>query len=96
MTLTTPWKEPMMSQTSNLADGLNDLRESLQADGADLEFKGVHDDVATVRLVVGPETCLECIVPKPILEAVVLVALQRHDASIGRVEVIDPRLPDPV
>ncbi|HKP17919.1 MAG TPA: hypothetical protein VJT84_05520 [Gaiellaceae bacterium] len=80
-----------MTPASQLAAGLADLRESLQADGADLELEGVEDGVATVRLLVGPETCLECIVPKPILESVVLVALQKHDASIARVDVVDPR-----
>jgi hypothetical protein len=74
--------------------GLADLRASLQADGADLMLESVDDGVATVRLVVGPETCLECIVPKPVLESVVLVALTKHDDSITSIDLIDPRLSD--
>jgi hypothetical protein len=74
------------------AAGLVDIRESLRADGADLELEGVVGGVATVRLVVGPETCLVCIVPKSILESLVLVALKKHDDSIAAVEVIDPRV----
>ena len=77
---------------SSAAAALADLQASLQADGADLKFEGIHAGVATVRLVVGPETCLECIVPKPILESVVLVALKKHDDSITSIKMIDPRL----
>jgi hypothetical protein len=85
-----------MTERTKLVDSLAGLRESFQADGADLELERVDGALATVRLVVGAETCLECIVPKPILESIVLVALQKGDPSIGRVEVIDPRPEDPV
>lgn len=82
-----------MSQYEHLADALYDLKESLHADGADLALDGVCGGVAQIRLIVGPETCLGCIVPKEVLESVVLVALRKHDQSISGVAVVDPRSP---
>ena len=55
-------------------------------------LEDVRYGVAQVRLIVGPDTCLECIVPKQILESVLLIALQKEDTSISCVAVVDPRL----
>lgn len=72
-----------------------DLRSALQADGADLELKGVENGVAGVRLLLGPETCLECIMPKQALEQILLASLRGSgDHQVERVELDDPRLED--
>ena len=67
------------------------LREGFQADAADLEVVSVADGVALVRLVVTDETCLECIVPGPILRQVVEASVRQAVPGVSRVEVEDPR-----
>lgn len=50
---------------------ITEIRKSLQADGVDLEALELDDGIAKFRLVVGSETCQECILPKH------MVALRR-------------------
>jgi len=76
----------------DLMPGFADLQLALQADGADLALEKVRDGVATVRLILGPQACLDCIMPKETLEGMLLVSLRKSEEAIGRVEVIDPRL----
>lgn len=67
------------------------LREGFQADGADLELVGVEGGRARVRLLVTEETCLECIVERPILEQVVAAALQASCPELSGIDLEDPR-----
>jgi hypothetical protein len=82
-----------MDSAARAAEALSGLQSGLRADGADLVLEDVRDGVAHVRLIVGPETCEECIVPKAMLEPVVLMALQDGDPTITSVSVDDPREP---
>lgn len=74
-----------------LSSGVKDIRESLQADGADLEALGLEDRVAKFRLLVGPETCQECILSKNILEQILVRTLQRTMPQVNSVQLDDPR-----
>lgn len=67
------------------------MKEALQADGADLEATALSGDVATVRLVVGPETCMDCIMPKEFIEEILLTEIRSHFPDITTVAVEDPR-----
>ncbi len=71
----------------------DELRTALQADGADLALERVSDGVATVRLILGAESCLECIMPKQTLEGILLASLAQSGAGVQRVELLDPRIP---
>lgn len=75
----------------NLTGELDALAEALRADGADLSLDYVRAGTARVRLVVGPSTCTDCILPKEHLESVLLTVLSRADATITAVELVDPR-----
>ena len=66
------------------------LKETLQADGADLELDGVEDGVASVRLILGPEACLECIMPKDTIERILLTSLAKSQ-PVTSVRLDDPR-----
>lgn len=79
--------------SSDIPD-LEALRGSLQSDGADLELVRVHEEVATVKLLLGPDCCADCILPRATLERVLLVAVARQHPSVKRVELIDPRESD--
>jgi Fe-S cluster biogenesis protein NfuA len=67
------------------------LRQTLLADGADLKLIEVAADFATVELLFGPETCVECILPRSSLMRILQVALRREYPGVQRVELIDPR-----
>lgn len=82
-----------MSSVAKAAEALSSLQSGLRADGADLVLEDVRNSIAHVRLVVGPETCQECIVPKEMLEPMVLTALQEGDSTITSVAFDDPREP---
>jgi Fe-S cluster biogenesis protein NfuA len=74
-----------------LSGGIKDIRESLQADQADLEVLGLEDGIAKFRLLVGPETCHECILSKSILEQILVRSLQRTMPQVNSVQLDDPR-----
>jgi Fe-S cluster biogenesis protein NfuA len=75
-----------------LEAGLNDIRESIQADHADLEVIGLDGSTARVRLVITPDTCRECIVSKSILESIMLESLRDTMPEVSAVELEDPRV----
>jgi Fe-S cluster biogenesis protein NfuA len=77
---------------ARLEAGLNDVRESLQADHADLEVIGLHGTTAKVRLVLTPDTCRECIVSKAVLESIMLESLRDTLPEVSAVELDDPRV----
>lgn len=70
---------------------LADLRAALQADGGDLDVVLVTDARVDVRLVVGPETCEDCILPQDALERIVGARL-RSALAVDDVRLEDPRV----
>ena len=80
-----------MSSLEQAERALEGLREGFQADGADLHLLSLEGGTARVRLLVTEETCLECIVPGPILVQVITAALKQALPDLIRVEVDDPR-----
>ncbi len=80
-----------LEKREQLAAVLSEIRESLQADGADLDVLGLEGSTARVRLLVGPSTCQECIMPKDFLQDIMLMRLQEEVPGVSRVELDDPR-----
>lgn len=76
---------------ASLSEALEELRIPLQADGADYQLEGVYEGIARVRLILGSETCKECIMSKPILEKIMTATFVRHHVPVSGVELIDPR-----
>ncbi len=81
---------------NQLMAALQDVQESLQADHADLEVIGLNGTAADLRLVFNEQTCLECIVNKDLLQAIMLMSLQRSLPHITEVRLEDPRDARPV
>jgi hypothetical protein len=75
----------------SLATELDTVANTLRADGADLSLDGVNAGTARVRLVFGPDTCTDCILPRQHLEDVLLAVLSKADPSITAVALVDPR-----
>lgn len=81
----------MSDSKAELNAALDDLRMGFNADGADLEVVEAGDTAVTVRLVITEETCLECIVPKPVLVQILQSSVRKKFPNIQTVELIDPR-----
>lgn len=75
----------------SLASELSTLADTLREDGADLSLDGVHAGTARIRLVLGPSTCTECVMPREHLESVLLAVLSKADTTITAVELVNPR-----
>lgn len=67
------------------------MREAIQADGADLEVKGIDGSVAHIALVFGPEVCEDCILPKDMLQTMLLSAVKDTLPEISEIVLDDPR-----
>lgn len=78
-------------EREQIATALAGIREALQADEADMEVDGLEGSTARVRLLIGPSTCMECIMPKEHLEQIMLVMIQDAMPHVDRVELEDPR-----
>ena len=74
---------------------IEQFRPGMQADGADLLLDDVADGVVRVRLVFGPDTCEECILPPADLAAHLQVVLQEQVPAVTRVVVEEQRPAQP-
>jgi Fe-S cluster biogenesis protein NfuA len=70
---------------------VEDLRPSLQANGGDLVFERYEEGIVHLRLELTDEACLDCILPKPILEQVVTQAAREREPGVLGAELVDPR-----
>jgi hypothetical protein len=70
---------------------LAEIREPFNADGADVVLDGFEGGVARFRLVFGPDTCQECILPKPHIERVIRAILTDFKVDFQDVSLVDPR-----
>jgi hypothetical protein len=86
-----PSSDGASTPESTVVDALAALRSGFQTDGADLLVESVTDGHVVIRLVVSDETCLDCIVPKAMLEGVLTTRLAQQVPGFEQVELIDPR-----
>ena len=75
-----------------LTEALVRARALVQADGADLELVRVDDGDVSLRLLLVEAGCAECVMPKQVLEGVVLDILRETVPSVRAVHVDDPRV----
>ncbi len=70
---------------------LVDVREPLQADGADLQFIDFTEGTVALRLVLDGVECAECVLPRETLEAVILHQMKTRIPSVTAIRLEDPR-----
>jgi Fe-S cluster biogenesis protein NfuA len=77
----------------DVANALGDVRLLVEGDGAGLELVSVEPSTGTVqlRLLLEGVSCLECVMPRPILEDVATNVLRRKVPDVARVSIEDPR-----
>ena len=70
---------------------LEPLAEGFRADGADLAVEEASEEQVTVRLVVSPATCHECIMPAEVITRVLESAVREKFPELERFLFIDGR-----
>lgn len=69
---------------------LEPFRKTLQADGADLQVNNVDTENITMELVVADETCLDCIVAKPIMSNIIESQLKKCGIPFENLNLVYP------
>jgi len=67
------------------------LDELVRADGAHFELVGVEQARVQLRLVIDDDACAECVVPRPLLEAIALDHVRAALPDVTSVAIDDPR-----
>lgn len=75
----------------DLEGALTPVRETLQADGADVQVAGWNSRVLTLDLRLETVECADCVLPRESLEQTMLLLLQPSLPSLQEVRVTDPR-----
>ena len=81
----------MTDASPALLAAVDEVKELVAADGGDMLLAGVDGTTAKLQLVVENSNCVECIMPREILEQITLDILQRGGAGIDSVTIDDPR-----
>ena len=79
-----------MDETT-ITPALDELRGLVQADGADMTVTSVDGSTVNLQLVVETASCVECVMPREILEQVALNIFQRNGVDADPVVIDDPR-----
>lgn len=76
-----------MNRTT-IAEALETLRPSLDADGFELELVSTADDGSIgVVLRARPDACLDCLVPEETMVKIIERAVQERDPEVRRVDL---------
>lgn len=70
---------------------LSTFRPGFQTDGYDITVKTVDENMVTMKLVLTPEACLDCIMPKGYLEKVFSDGIEKKTMRPIKVILDDPR-----
>lgn len=82
--------------SSGLLDGqimtaLHNVRLALQADQADVAVVGLDGSTLNLDLIIGPDTCTDCMMPRPVLEDIMLRHVRASMPLVQHVSLNDPR-----
>jgi Fe-S cluster biogenesis protein NfuA len=80
-----------MTDQDTITPALDEVRSLVQADGGDMLLTSVDGATVNLQLVVEGAECVECIMPRDILEQITLDILQRNAVAVDAVHIDDPR-----
>ena len=66
---------------------LQTFRDVLAADGYLLDWSLSDADRVTIRIAAGPEACADCLVPLPVMEAIMMDALAPTPYALDHIEL---------
>ena len=82
----------MKIDESAIALALDEPRSLVQADGADMRLLGVDDaGIVSLELILEGASCAECVLPRGLLEQIVLDMLMKKTNAVAGVTIKDPR-----
>ena len=71
----------------DLRDALQQLRDVLAGDGNDLDCAQKARGEVAVKVVAGPDACADCLVPQPIMAAILSDALNPTPYTLESIEL---------
>ena len=71
----------------DLTDALQQLRDVLTGDGYDLDWALNERNQVSVKVVAGPDACADCLVPQPIMAAILADALSSTPYQLRSIEL---------
>lgn len=71
----------------DLTDALQQLRDVLTGDGYDLDWALNERNQVSVKVVAGPDACADCLVPQPIMAAILADALSSTPYRLQSIEL---------
>ncbi|MBV9383017.1 MAG: hypothetical protein JOY82_24915 [Streptosporangiaceae bacterium] len=77
----------MSEGPQDLEEALQRLRDVLSGDGYGLDWSLGEDSRVTIRIVAGEGACADCLVPLPLMEAIMSDALAPTAYALGRIEL---------
>ena len=66
----------------SIEEALQPIRKSLQADGYDLVVNNFQEGVLSVEVQAGPQACVECLVPKEMMELMIQQSVKTLARSV--------------
>jgi len=70
-----------------LEKALSGVKESLAADGYELAYEQPQEGTINIVIKAGPNACAECLVPKSILEQMILRDLSENGVPYKKVNI---------
>jgi Fe-S cluster biogenesis protein NfuA len=81
----------MMIDAATITPALDEVRSLVQADGGDMVLTAIDGGTVQLRLVVEGASCVECVMPREILEQIALDVFHRAVPAVSTVTIDDPR-----
>ena len=80
-----------MIESATIEPALEEVRALVQADGGDMLLRSIDGATVNLQLVVEGASCVECVMPREILEQIALDVLHRAVPEVAAVAIDDPR-----
>jgi hypothetical protein len=71
----------------DLRNALQQLRDVLTGDGYDLDWALSTGNQVAVKVIAGPDACADCLVPQPIMAAILTDALSATPYTLESIEL---------
>jgi hypothetical protein len=71
--------------------GLEEVQALVRADGGDMLLTSIDGSTVYLELVLEGANCVECVMPREILEQIALDVVQRRAPDVTALQVDDPR-----
>jgi hypothetical protein len=72
-------------------DGIEEVQALVRADGGDMLLTSIDGSIVNLELVLEGASCVECVMPRDILEQIALDVVQRREPAVSVLHIDDPR-----